>query len=77
MRYLVRGICLVPTEAGMEVEADTPEQAVEIAQAEFRKKPRNVIYNNGGDDSSAFDWQPTAEEQPATPQRKPQTRRAG
>lgn len=62
MKYKVHGYCLVPTEAELEVEADSPEDAVSKAQAIFRRRPQDLIVSQSSDDFSAYDWQPTARE---------------
>lgn len=58
-RYRVHGYCLVPTECTMTVDALSPEDAVRIALA---SKWTEHIDQNGGDDRSAIDWRPDAEE---------------
>jgi hypothetical protein len=58
-KYRVRGICLVPTECEMEIEATSQEDAVKTA---LSSRWQHHIDNLGGDNTSAFDWQPRAEE---------------
>lgn len=58
-RFRVRGICLVPTEVEMEIEAPNARAAVMLA---LRSDWKSQIGGNDGDSRSAFDWQPTAEE---------------
>lgn len=58
-RFRVRGICFVPTDVEMEIDATSEEEAVKYALATNWKAH---IGGNDGDSSSAFDWQPTAEE---------------
>jgi hypothetical protein len=60
-KYLVSGYCVVPAKAELEVEADTPAEAVRIARAEWRRDHRSLLVPNSADEGSAFDWQPTAE----------------
>lgn len=59
-RYRVHGICLVPTECMMVVEAKSPEQAVHIA-----KQSNWQHHLENGDRASAYDWEPDAEEIPS------------
>lgn len=61
MRYLVSGYCLVPMKAEIEVEADTPAQAMKIAKAEWKRDRRSLIVPGSDDERSACDWRPTAE----------------
>lgn len=56
-RYRVQGICLVPTECCMIVEAQSPEQAVHIA-----KNSNWRHHLEHGDRQAAYDWEPDAEE---------------
>ena len=58
-RFRVRGICLVPTEVEMEIEAQNACAAVMMAQ---RSDWKSRIGANDGDTCAAFDWEPTAEE---------------
>ena len=58
-RWRVRGICLVPTEVEMIVEAATADEAMTAALASGWKQH---IGGNDGDGASAFDWKPSAEE---------------
>lgn len=58
--YRVSGICFVPTECTMEVEAEGPDVALWIATQSHDWQSH--IDRNGGDFVSAFDWQPFAEE---------------
>lgn len=68
-RFRVRGICLVPTEVEMEIEASNARAAVMMAQ---RSDWKSRIGANDGDTRAAFDWEPTAEEiSPANDQRDP------
>ena len=57
-RYRVRGICLVPTEVSMDVDARSSEQAVYIA----KHSDWQMHVCDGGDRRSAYDWEPHAEE---------------
>ena len=58
-RFRVRGICLVPTEVEMEVEAENEEAAVKRA---LRSDWKMHMGANDADFRSAFDWRPSAEE---------------
>jgi hypothetical protein len=57
--FRVKGICLVPTEVEMEIEAPDARRAVMKAQ---RSDWKMQICPNDADFRSAFDWRPTAEE---------------
>lgn len=63
MRYLVSGYCLVPMKAEVEVDAETPEQALKVAKAKWKKDRRSLIVQGSDDESSACDWRPAAEPQ--------------
>lgn len=63
MKYLVSGYCLVPMRAEVEVDAETPEQALRVATAKWEQDPRSLIVPGTEDESSACDWQPTAQSQ--------------
>jgi hypothetical protein len=56
-KYTVKGVCLVPCEVEMDVEATSEAEAVSIA---LSSRWQDKIYS-GYDDSAAFDWLPTAE----------------
>ncbi len=58
-KFRVRGICLVPTEVEIEIEAPNARAAVMMAQ---RSDWKSRIGANDGDTGAAFDWEPTAEE---------------
>lgn len=63
MKYLVRGICFVPTYASMEVDADSAEEAQRIAKERFiYGNRRDFIEPNSDDEAAAFEWEPLAEE---------------
>ena len=64
MKFVVSGHCLVPMRAEATIEAETPEQAIAIAKAQFEKNPRALIAAGTMDESAAFDWEPTAEPGP-------------
>lgn len=61
MRYLVSGYCLVPMKAEIEVEAESPAQAMKIAKAEWKRDHHSILVPGSDDQSSACDWRPTAE----------------
>jgi hypothetical protein len=63
MRYLVSGYCLVPVKAEIEVEADTPAQAMKLAKAEWKRDHRSLLVPGSDDEGSACDWHPTVEPQ--------------
>ena len=63
MGYLVSDYCLVPMKAEIEVEVDTPVQAMKIAKAEWKRDPRCLLVSGSDDEGSACDWRPTAEPQ--------------
>lgn len=58
-RYRVSGICFVPHDVEMYVEATTAEEA--IAKAKGSRWQAHIV-GNSSDESSAFDWLPAAEE---------------
>ena len=58
-KFLVRGVCLVPTEVQLEVNAVDAESAVKVA---LSLNWKSLIGSNDGDSGAAFDWQPTATE---------------
>lgn len=57
--WRVRGICLVPTEVELRVEAADEKDAVKKALA---SDWQSHICGNSGDETAAFDWEPVAEE---------------
>jgi hypothetical protein len=57
MKYIVSGICIAPMYAEVELEADTPDQAIALAQARFKTDPGSVLVSNSADEGSAHDWQ--------------------
>jgi len=61
MRYLVSGYCLVPVKAEIEVEADTPAQAMKMAKTEWKRDHRSLLVPGSDDEGSACDWRPTVE----------------
>lgn len=63
-KYRVFGYCYVPTEATAIVEANNPQEAITKAKQLFYAKPSNLIDSQSGDETSAFAWEPTAEETP-------------
>lgn len=56
-RYIVTGVCFVPTQVTMEVEACSEDEAVKAA---LEGDWRDCICLGDGERVSAFDWQPTA-----------------
>lgn len=60
MKFLVKGICMVPMYAEATVDAETPEEALALAQAEFKRDKQSLLIPNSHDDSAAHDWQPEA-----------------
>lgn len=61
-KYRVHGICFVPTEAEIVVEADSTNDALLKALAAWRAHKTGLILSNSSDENSAFDWHPFAEE---------------
>ena len=61
MKYLVSGYCMVPMKAETMVDAETPEQALKIAKALWKKNPRSLIVPGTDDEGAACDWRPFAE----------------
>lgn len=61
MKYLVSGYCMVPMKAETMVDAETPEQALKIAKALWKKNPRSLIVPGTDDEGAACDWRPLAE----------------
>lgn len=61
MRYLVSGYCLVPMKAETVVDAETPEQALKIAKAQWKGNHRSMLVPGSDDEGSACDWRPSAE----------------
>jgi hypothetical protein len=60
MKFVVSGICMVPVKAEITVDADSPEHALELAQAAFNRSARDLIIAGSSDESAAHDWQPDA-----------------
>lgn len=60
MLYEVDGICMVPMQAKTRVEAETPEQAIELAQQRFKADRFAVLVPGSQDEKSAWDWRPEA-----------------
>ena len=50
MGYLVSDYCLVPMKAEIEVEVDTPVQAMKIAKAEWKRDPRCLLVSGSDDE---------------------------
>ena len=61
MKFKVHGFCLVPVAAEIEVEASSPEQALDKAMASWAADKRALIVAGSEDECAAFDWRPTAE----------------
>lgn len=55
--------CMVPMKAETVVDADTPEQALKIAEARRLLDARSLIVPGTDDEGSACDWQPSVEKQ--------------
>ena len=53
-KYKVSGICFVPAEAWIEVEANSQSHAKRIAADIFEKRPQKFFIEDG-DDGAAFD----------------------
>lgn len=62
MNYRVSGICFVPNEAAMTVEANSPDEAMQIAIKRFKDKPWSFIVSNSQDEGAAFAWVPYVEQ---------------
>ena len=58
-RFRVRGICFVPCDLELEIEAETAEEAVREA---LTCPWQQSLDGNSMDAGAAFDWEPTAEE---------------
>ena len=58
-RFRVRGICFVPCDLELEIEAETAEEAVREA---LTCPWQQSLDGNCMDAGAAFDWEPTAEE---------------
>jgi len=58
-RFRVRGICFVPCDLELEIEAESEEKAVREA---LTCPWKQSIDGNSMDAGAAFDWRPTAEE---------------
>ncbi len=56
MKFIVKGICLVPMEAEATVEADTPVQALSLAQEQFKANAKALLISGSMDEDAAFDW---------------------
>lgn len=61
MKFRIHGYAMIPIEAEIVVEADSPEKALELAQREFERDKIGLLIENSEDYQAAFDWQPTAE----------------
>jgi hypothetical protein len=57
-KYRVRGVCFVPTECEMIVEAGSESEAISKA---LGSRWQQHILQNSSDEASAFDWEPTAD----------------
>lgn len=58
-KFQVKGYCLVPHSVCMEIEANSPEEAILKAKS---SDWRYHIESNSGDERSADEWEPFAEE---------------
>jgi len=58
-RFRVRGICFVPCDLELEIEAESEEEAIREA---LTCPWKQSIDGNCIDAAAAFDWQPAAEE---------------
>lgn len=61
-RYNVTGICFIPMQAEIEIEAESPEEARRLAMVEWNANKDNLLVHNSQSEGEAFDWDPTAEE---------------
>ena len=61
MKFKVHGFCLIPFAAEIEVDAETPKEAVAKAMEAWNADKRTLIVAGSEDEGAAFDWQPTAE----------------
>lgn len=64
--YRVRGYCLVPCEALVEVQACSEAEALKQANAIWEDRKTGIIDQGSCDYDAAFDWQPSAELLPST-----------
>lgn len=60
MKFIVKGICMVPMYAEVTVDAETPEAALKLAQVQFKSNPESLLVSNSHDEGAAHDWQPEA-----------------
>jgi len=58
-RWRVRGICFVPCDLELEIEAETEEEAIREA---LTYPWQQSLCGNCMDFGAAFDWEPSAEE---------------
>lgn len=63
MKYRVHGHVFVPNEFAIEVEAPTPEAAMEQAKTKLNARGQlrassNYILGNSQDEAAAFDYHP-------------------
>lgn len=61
MKFQVKGFCLVPCEASIEVEASSEADALKKARVAWANSHSMLIDQGSVDFSAAFDWQPSAE----------------
>lgn len=59
--FRVEGICMVPHEVSMNVQAETEVEALEEAQRRFKTNPSAHVVGGSEDIGSAGDWAPHAE----------------
>lgn len=59
--FTVRGYCLVPAVATMEVRAKSEQAAMKQAKRKFKSREKRIrICDNLISDNEAFDWEPTS-----------------
>lgn len=62
MKFRVHGYAMIPVTAETTVEANSPEEAIEIAQRDFERDKIGLLVQNSEDYNAAFDWRPSAEQ---------------
>lgn len=61
VKYRVHGYAMVPVEAEITVEAESPEKALEIARREFDRDRISLLTENSEDYYAACDWKPSVQ----------------